>query len=344
MKRSTAARLTIFNHKGGVGKTTLSVNIAAAMAKLGKRVLLIDSDPQCNITSYLVEETVVDDLLVHSDDPEGETIWSGIRPILKNKGDFRYIEPYEVRDNVLLLPGDIRLAEYENRLSDAWGRCFQSDDQAFQLTTAMSALVNAIATEEKVDYVFYDTGPNIGALNRVLLLDCDFFIVPGACDWFSTRGLTTLGQILKTWIQLWKTLVDQAPDDALLLPGMPVFLGYIPQRFKVYGNRIVKDHSEYLSRFQRRLATEVIAVLHDLHPGLAPTASSDSKLGQVQDFGVLAQKAQEQGVPIAALSGIPEAKQIEAERCFRNIAKNIIEKTSQYSKLRRRRRREKEEA
>ncbi|MYB36323.1 MAG: ParA family protein [Gammaproteobacteria bacterium] len=49
-------RITIFNHKGGVGKTTLTVNIASAIAAQGKSVLLVDSDPQCNLTSYLLAD------------------------------------------------------------------------------------------------------------------------------------------------------------------------------------------------------------------------------------------------------------------------------------------------
>ena len=84
--RNRAKRLAIFNHKGGVGKTTLTVNIAWAIASLGKKVLLVDSDPQCNLTSYLVEESVVDDLLDNSDGNGGRTIWSSLKPIVEATG------------------------------------------------------------------------------------------------------------------------------------------------------------------------------------------------------------------------------------------------------------------
>ncbi|RYH28282.1 MAG: ParA family protein, partial [Alcaligenaceae bacterium] len=58
-RKGKCTKVVLYNHKGGVGKTTLTVNIASALAAAGKRVLLVDADPQCNITAYLVEEIVV---------------------------------------------------------------------------------------------------------------------------------------------------------------------------------------------------------------------------------------------------------------------------------------------
>jgi cellulose biosynthesis protein BcsQ len=63
--------IALFNHKGGVGKTTLTVNVADALVDLGLKVLLIDADPQCNLTSFYLEESQLDTLLAESDDDEG---------------------------------------------------------------------------------------------------------------------------------------------------------------------------------------------------------------------------------------------------------------------------------
>lgn len=84
---SKPVRVTLFNHKGGVGKTTLTANIAFAMAEMGKSVLLVDSDPQCNLTSYLLDDEVVDDLLTKSNESDGQTIWAAVR--LSSRGQDR---------------------------------------------------------------------------------------------------------------------------------------------------------------------------------------------------------------------------------------------------------------
>jgi len=72
-------RLSVFNHKGGVGKTTLTMNLAAALADMGRRVLVVDSDPQCNLTSYLIADDVVDDLLDKAGLPDFSLKVSGSR-------------------------------------------------------------------------------------------------------------------------------------------------------------------------------------------------------------------------------------------------------------------------
>src|SRR6185295_16775895 len=230
---SQAIRLCLYNHKGGVGKTTLTVNIGAALAEKGHRVLLVDSDPQCNLTAYFFDDESVNDLLDRSGTKSGRTLWTAVAPIADELGDFQPIKPFETAvDRLLIIPGDIRLSEFEQDLSDSWTDCFKRKLGGLRATSALSRLLGHIESEVRPDFVLYDTGPNIGPLNRVILLDCDYFIVPVACDLFSVRALATLGQTLKRWILDWGTISSLAPDQTYLLRGNPKYLGYIPQRFK----------------------------------------------------------------------------------------------------------------
>jgi cellulose biosynthesis protein BcsQ len=327
--RSVAKRIAIFNHKGGVGKTTLTVNVAAAVASLGKKVLLVDSDPQCNLTSYLVEESVVDDLLDKSDGPAGRTVWSSVKPLVEASGDLREIEPFQLsKPNLFLLPGDIRLSEFEVELNQFWADCFQRRPRGFRGTMALSSLVNQVCNTVGVDVVFFDSGPNIGALNRVILLDCDYFIVPAACDVFSVRALKTLGYTLANWIQDWKVISDLAPDGIYLMSGKPDLLGYIPQRFKVYRGTTTTAQSTYISKIERHIGSDVVGPLRAVDPKLAAGPVAQLRLGMIKDFGVLVTPSQEEGVPIAdAHAGNPIQRE-EARQAFLTIARKIVSRLS----------------
>lgn len=325
MKRHRAKRIALFNHKGGVGKTTLTVNIAAALSSVGKRVLLVDADPQCNLTSYLVAEDVLDDWLDESDSSSGVTLWTALRPIVQATGDLHQIEPVEpgIR-KVLLLPGDIRLSDFEQELTQMWSDCFQRKLRGLRGTSALSQLVNLVSADHKIDYVFYDCGPNVGPLNRAILLDCDFFVVPAACDLFSIRALKTLGQTLATWISDWRMIDRLAPDGIYLLRGNPRFLGYIPQHFRIYRGQVASGYSKYMSQIEKHIASDVVRVLRKIDPRLASTSLSQNKLGQIKDFGTLANESQIQGVPLMrANAGTPDQRR-QAQLAFESIANKII--------------------
>jgi cellulose biosynthesis protein BcsQ len=322
-----SVRITIYNHKGGVGKTTLTVNIASALTELGKSVLLVDSDPQCNLTSYLLSDDVVDNLLDHSDGPEGQTIWTAVKPVVDRMGDVTTIVPLDIGD-LALLPGDIRLFECEEFLAEAWTDSFKRRLGGLRTTTSISRLVSAVNQGRPFDFVFYDTGPNIGPLNRVLILDSDFFIVPVACDLFSVRALSTLGETLKRWIIDARTVASLAPDGVELLPSSPRFLGYIPQRFKVYGRTMAQEPAAYFRQIKKRMYERVAAVLRRIDHQLAPDAAVDPVVGRVKDFASLVQTAQREGVPLWKCSSTYQSQKEAAEAEFRTIAQHIVDATS----------------
>ena len=327
---SDPVRITIYNHKGGVGKTTITVNVAFALSSLGKSVLLVDSDPQCNLTSYLLPDDVVDDLLAHSNDQDGNTIWSAVKPVIDRTGSVRLVDLTKIGD-VALLPGDIRFSEFEEFLGDVWTEGFKRRMGALRDTSSINYLISSLDNQHGFDFVFYDTGPNIGPLNRVLLLDSDFFIVPVACDLFSTRALTTLGQTIKKWIRDAETIDAIAPDGAMALKGRPEFLGYIPQRFKVYGQNMTLDANFYHKEIRKRIYKDISSVLRNIDKKLAPAHPANPLVGQVRDLASVVQIAQRQGVPIWDCKTSNTKLKESARKSFFGIAERIIRATAEKS-------------
>jgi cellulose biosynthesis protein BcsQ len=82
----------------------------------------------------------------------------------------------------------IRLAEYERVLEPLWSDTLQRRMNGFRGTSALGRVASHAARRIDADYILFDTGPNIGPLNRLILLDVDYFIVPAACDLFSLRA------------------------------------------------------------------------------------------------------------------------------------------------------------
>jgi cellulose biosynthesis protein BcsQ len=327
-KRHPSKRVTLYNHKGGVGKTTLLVNIASALASLGKRVLLVDADPQCNLTSYLVNSEVVDGWLDNSDSEDGATIWSAIKPFTESYGELKIIAPQERQEGVFLLPGDIRLSEFEQELNQIWVDCLQRKVRGFKGASAISEVINGIAKRENIDFIFYDVGPNIGPLNRVILLDCDYFIVPAACDLFSVRALKTLGKSLYDWIMEWQVISQLAPDNSLLLPGRPEYIGYILQRFRMYGDAIASQFASYANMLEKSTYSDITEVLRRIDKNLAKGSLSQTKLGQVKDFASLVPFSQTQGLSFFDVDGGNSLMKVEAKKEFQAIANKIITLTS----------------
>lgn len=332
--RNEARRIAIFNHKGGVGKTTLTVNLAFALEELGHRVLLVDSDPQCNLTSYLIEESVVDNLLDQSDDDEsGATLWSALKPIAESSGGARAVSSIEVSDHIYLLPGDIRLAEFEAELSPLWGECFQRKLRGFRGSAALSSIVNTVAAEIGADIVLYDTGPNIGALNRVILLDCDYFLVPAACELFSVRAVQTLGHTLLNWIEGWATALELAPDDLYVLPGKPKPIGYVPQRFKLYDGHPAHASAIWIPRIEKAMRDDLLRILERSDPSLISAAKSPLRIASVPDFAGRAAEAQRQGVPMWRVAGSTTWQQHTSRAVFKRMAQAVCERIGLESEL-----------
>lgn len=167
-------------------------------------------------------------MLDESEGDAGQTLWSSLK-WTETKGQEPFaIEPMEVPGGLRILPGDIRMSEFEEYLQRYWDECKKREFRGFAGTTALSLVVNSMCSRYNVDFVIYDCGPNIGPLNRVVLLDCGYFVVPAACDEFSIRAIRSVGYTMERWITQWSDIADLAPDGTYLLPGRPCFWDTFP--------------------------------------------------------------------------------------------------------------------
>lgn len=326
--------IALFNNKGGVGKTTLTVNVARAFGQLGYKTLIVDADPQCNSTAFYLPEEEVDRLLDDSIDPEeGGTIWSGIAKHVRGRGEVRAVSVYEVDENTMLLPGDVLLGAFEDRLSAAWKDSFSKDPTSIDLMSAIHRCVSLTAKAQAADIILYDVGPSVGSLNRALLLGCDYFSVPVGCDLFSLRALGTLGQSLQKWIVEWDTVRTLAKDvdDVTLLSGTPRFAGYITQHFNIYRGRSSSAFEEWEKKIAPRIVKNVVEPMQKISTDFIPTFKHN-KLGAVPAFHSLAPLSQKLGIPIGGLRGHSDVnngytvKIDEADAIFLVIAKELAKR------------------
>lgn len=160
--------ISICNQKGGTGKTTTAVNLSASLALLGKRVLLVDSDPQGNATSGLgvnkntIEKSIYDVLLTHATIKE-ISIKSHI-------------------DHLDIAPCNINLTGAEIELVGALSR-------ETRLRRALGLV------KEEYDFIFIDTPPSLGLITLNAFVASDSIVIPIQCEFYALEGVS---QLLKT--------------------------------------------------------------------------------------------------------------------------------------------------
>lgn len=112
--------LTLFNNKGGVGKTTMTFNLAHMFARLGRTVAILDCDPQCNLSALALSEEDLKEAF-EAKPAEGRTVAACVELVRLGKGDLYEPHLLELEDNLCILPGDLSLSRFEGKLAKrAW--------------------------------------------------------------------------------------------------------------------------------------------------------------------------------------------------------------------------------
>ncbi len=162
--------IAIFNQKGGVGKTTTNVNLSACLASLGRKILVIDIDPQGNTTSgFGIDKS---------------NISLSIYDVLINRVDVREaVIPTKI-DNLSIVPSNTELAGAEIELTESKNR---------ELT-----LKNAIESiKGDFDFIFIDCPPSLGLLTINALVASDSVVIPIQCEYYALEGVSQLMNTIK---------------------------------------------------------------------------------------------------------------------------------------------------
>jgi len=258
--------IAFFNNKGGVGKTSLVYHLAWMFADHGIKTLAVDLDPQANLTAMFLDEDRLEKLW--PDDEHPDTVYGAIRPILRGIGDIAHPHVERIHPKLGLLPGDLGLSRFEDKLSDAWPRCHNRDESAFRTMTAFHRLVQQ-GTEWGAELVLIDDGPNLGAINRAALIASDQVCLPLAPDLFSLQGLKNLGPTLREWRQVWSDLLSKAPTDLSLPKGSMQPIGYIVMQHGILDSRPVKAYKRWMDRIPGVYRESVLGEENEILPSLA---------------------------------------------------------------------------
>ena len=239
--------LAFFNNKGGVGKTTLVYHFAHMLAERGVPVLIVDLDPQSNLTAMCLTEERLEELWPDSAE-HPLTVLGALRPIIRGLGDIGDPHIEVLNDHLGLVPGDLGLSNFEDKLSEAWPRALDRDEAAFRTLSAFHRIALQASERRQAVVTIIDVGPNLGAINRAALLAAQHVVTPLAPDLFSVQGLRNLGPTLADWRRGRSDRLDRRPDGIDLPQGSMNPLGYVLMQAVMRLSRPVRAYERWISR------------------------------------------------------------------------------------------------
>lgn len=336
MKFPRSKKLLFANNKGGVGKTTLAYNCAVSFAKAGYKTMLVDLDPQCNLSR-----------LALGDDNYGKTLFSStqrdiydvLKGVIEGGRDIDLsVETIQINENLSLLKGNVNLTLYENLLVNAYGSAASGQQLGYFQTSAIDRFLRERGLHDEIDIFVIDTSPSLSLLNRIIFLGADYFVVPMMPDAFSVQGIENLGSVFEGWKKNWqisgKALAGNT-ENKFVLSGDGLFVGYIVNSYNVYGKQPIHDHRHWIEEIPGKVK-KYLSEKHGRN-GLVEKSWKDP-LAIIQDYGRIPAKCQELGVAIFDLDPklieeiyIGTKENIEkSKEEFEDLSQNLLKILEEY--------------
>jgi len=249
-------RRVVFNQKGGVGKSSIAVNLAAASAKAGLKTLLVDLDVQGNSTHYIVGE-------------RSEPL-PGVEDFFQNQLSLYSREPIEALihqsayDNLSVMPSGSGLLELEHKLESRY--------KMYKLKEALAELMSGF------DRIYLDTPPALNFFSRSAMIAADRVVVPFDCDTFSKQAL----------YQLTETIEEMKADHNPELTLEAIVPNQVPARAKLPQQLINELKADSLPVSKTTLSSSV--VMRESHEKAKPLVYMRPKHRLTQEFEALLQE------------------------------------------------------
>ena len=344
-------KIALFNHKGGVSKTTTTFNLGWMLASKGKKVILVDTDPQCNLTGMaLGEEAEDDEARLEKIYNTHSNIKTGLAPAFESQP--RAITavdciPLKGQDGLFLLPGHVGFAEYEVTLGIA--QELSGSIQALKnLPGSITDLLEKTAKKLDADYILIDMSPSLGAINQNLLMTSNFFIVPTTADFFSVMAIDSLAKVLPKWYA-WAKAASSLPilkEANYPFPDVTLrFLGIIVQNYRIIHGKETAAFETWIRKIEEDVSSKLVPILQKNNMMLPGQVYAEQEiddnfcLTKISNFNSLIALSQEHRTPIYDLTpeqlkqtGVVlrnnQEKQKEFRKTFSDLADKIIGLTS----------------
>ncbi len=190
--------IAISNQKGGVGKTTTAINLSAALAYLGKKVLLVDIDPQSNSTRGIgFDATLMEQSIYH---------------VMRGECTAREIIHPTAMPKCFLLPGSLELAHLDLE--------YHQFPDRFQLLKR-----SLLPLKEEYDFIFIDCPPSLGLLSLNALTAADSVLVPMQCEYYSMEGIVMLLNTIRQ--------IQQSENPSIQIEGILLTMCDFRTKFSV---------------------------------------------------------------------------------------------------------------
>lgn len=344
-------RIALFNHKGGVSKTTTTFHLGWMLASKGHRVLLVDADPQCNLSGLILGLKGENEFETFYQAQAAQNIRAGLAPAFESRPSaIEAVEcvPVEGRPGLFLLPGHIRLSEYEVTLGIA--QELSGSIQTLQnLPGSIAYLLNLTAEKYQADMVLVDMNPSLSSINQNLLMTSDFFIVPTSPDYFSLMAVESLAAVIPRW-HAWSERAKQ--NSALKAAAYPYpdktprFLGTIIQKYRPRKGAPTEGFQRWIDSINERVEKLLVPTFSSLKMTLEPGTYARIEalmpgycLAQIADFNTLITRSQDFRTPVFALTdaqlghvgtvlGSDQVKRKEFDDVFALLADRVVALTA----------------